>query len=96
MFGDKQLKTVSDCGGVLVYSSDFSVLIPNGAGDGTSRIAVFRRGDDFDSRLMVFSGFLLDGQFSVSGYDCSKDPAFDLSGRFWVYYYDGFVAFAEC
>jgi hypothetical protein len=96
MFGDKQIKTVSDAGGVLVYSSDFSVLVPNGAGDGITRIAVFHRGDNFDSRIMIFSGSLLDGRFSVSGYDCSKEPAAELSGQFWVYYYDGFVAFVEC
>jgi hypothetical protein len=45
---------------------------------------------------MIFSGSLLDGRFSVSGYDCSKEPAAELSGQFWVYYYDGFVAFVEC
>lgn len=46
LFGDRCFKTYSDVGSLLVGNEDFQVLIPNGMGDGTTRVAVFKKDDD--------------------------------------------------
>lgn len=96
MFGDKCFKTDSDAGGVLVGNEEFNLIVPNGYGDGTTRIAVFHRDDKFDASLMkYFVG--LNGKFNIYSHDCSFDLIEEtLEGEFAVYYYDGLVAFVEC
>lgn len=105
LFGDRCFKTASYVGSLLVGNEEFQVLIPNGHGDGTTRVAVFNKADsDFDvaSRVMsdmMDSGPYLYGEFNIYPYDCS-DPTVDepcktLEGRYWTYYYDGLIAFVE-
>ena len=38
LFGDRCFKTASDVGSLLVGNEEFQVLIPNGYGDGTTRV----------------------------------------------------------
>lgn len=94
-FGDKCFKTESDAGGVLVYCDDMEIIIPNGRGDGTTRIAVFENGEEFYSSILMkyFSG--IRGKFSISYYDCRKNPAIELDGDYSAYYFDGLVVFVK-
>lgn len=111
LFGDRCFKTASDVGSLLVGNEEFQVLIPNGYGDGTTRVAVFNKADsDFDVASdydvaygimpdMMDSGPYLHGKFNIYPYDCS-DPTVDepcktLEGRYFTYYYDGLIAFVE-
>lgn len=95
MFGEKCFKTDSDAGSVKVGNGAFSTLINNGAGDGTTRVAVFAKGDAFNADMMAYAGITLDGNFSIYDYDCGGDPIVALDGKYSVYRYDGLVAFAE-
>lgn len=111
LFGDRCFKTASYVGSLLVGNEEFQVRIPNGHGDGTTRVAVFNKADsDFDVNSdydvafrimpdMMDSGPYLYGEFNIYPYDCS-DPTVDepcktLEGRYWTYYYDGLIAFVE-
>lgn len=104
LFGDRCFMTYSDVGSLLVGNEDFQVLIPNGMGDGTTRVAVFRKDDDISVRLIELMmdckhGPTLSGKFNIYSYDCDKpevdEPYKTLEGRYFTYYYDGFVAFVE-
>lgn len=44
LFGDHCFKTASDVGSLLVGNEEFQALIPNGYGDGITRVAIFNKG----------------------------------------------------
>lgn len=99
MFGNRSFKTDSDMGSVKVANDHFSVLIPNYEGDGTTRVAVFHKNEDFNARMMDFFT-ILDGKFYIYNSDCANTEDYgsrveELNGTYWVYAYDGFVAFEE-
>lgn len=94
MFGDRCFKTESDIGGVKVGNDEFSLIVPNGRGDGTTRVAVFDNKKDFNERLMNFFTDIR-GKFSIYDYDCGGTELVTLMGKFGVYYYDGLVAFEK-
>mgnify|MGYP004591176897 CR=1 FL=1 len=107
LFGDLCFKTESDVASVLVGNESFQVLIPNGYGDGTTRIAIFNKDDpnhNVASRIMSdmmdsHRGPYLHGKFNIYPYDCCNptidEPCKTLEGRYFTYYYDGLVAFVE-
>ena len=104
LFGDRCFKTYSDVGGLLVGNEYFQVLIPNGIGDGTTRVAIFRKDDKVSSGLIELMmdrehGPTFNGKFNIYSYDCDNpekdEPCKTLEGRYFTYYYDGFVAFVE-
>ena len=107
LFGNRCFKTASDVGSLLVGNEEFQALIPNGYGDGITRVAVFNKVDsDYDvvSRIMSdmmdsHRGPYLHGKINIYPYDCN-DPTVDepcktLEGRYFTYYYDGLIAFVE-
>lgn len=102
VFGDRQFKTNSDAGSLLVGARpDFSVLIPNGRGDGTTRVAVFDSKEDFLplESLMRYWTRISGRRIWIWDYDCYDPavalPAKQLDGCFNVYYHDGFIAFVR-
>lgn len=104
LFGNRCFKTYSDVGSLLVGNEHFQVLIPNGIGDGTTRVAIFRKDDEVSGGLieLMFDckhGPTLSGKFNIYSYDCDNpaldEPCKTLDGKYFTYYYDGFVAFVE-
>jgi hypothetical protein len=81
----------------MVSSNDglFQTLIPSNGGDGIARVAVFNKTDSFNEYMMDFTGNSVNGEFSISGYDCEFHEVMSLSGKYFVYNYEGFVAFVE-
>lgn len=92
--GDQQFKTDSDAGSVKIGNETFSVLIPNGRGDGITRVAVVEDEPEFNSLDMDFFTSV-SGKFGIYDYDCGDRVSMTLDGRYSVYYYDGFVVFAK-
>jgi hypothetical protein len=92
MFGEKEFKTESDAGSVKIGNSSFSVLISNGCGDGTTRVAIFDDEKEFNSDMMDFQASI-NGCFNIYSYDCGNDVVINLNGRYGIYSYQGFVAF---
>lgn len=96
MFGGRCVKTLSDAGGVKVGNGSFSVCIENGGGgDGTTRVAVFAKGDSFNESMMDYTGVSVSGICSVYDYDCGGEPIVELSGSYMVYALRGLVALVE-
>ena len=94
IFGDRCIKTLSDIGGVKIGNENFSVVIPNGRGDGITRIAVFDKMPDESIDEMHFWSNT-NGEFYIYGYDCGDNAILKLSGKYLIYYYDGLVAFIK-
>lgn len=101
IFGDRQFKTVSDIGGVLIGNPQFSVLIKNGRGDGTTRVAIFESKDDFRpiEDIMRYQISFTGQDIGIYGYDYDDpaqiDPIKKISGSFAAYSYEGLVAFVR-
>lgn len=95
MFGDRCFKTDSDVGSVKIGTKNFKINISNGYGDGVTRVAIFNKGDFFNSSMMNFSGTSLHGEFDIYSYDCGEEVLKSLEGDYSVYYYEGLVAFVE-
>ena len=107
LFGDRCFKTASDVGSLLVGNEEFQALIPNGYGDGITRVAIFNKVDsDYDvvSRIMSdmmdsHRGPYLHGKFNIYPYDCCNPtvdkPCRTIKGNYFTYYYDGLVALVE-
>lgn len=93
-FGDRCFRTFSDAGSVRVGNGSFSILIPNGRGDGETRVAIFDEADEFRSEdLMNFFTKISGTDFGVYAYDCGGQIIERLDGSYNVYTYDGLVAF---
>lgn len=91
MFGDKSQKTISDAGALKIGTNNFSILIPNGHGDGETRYAVLNSEEFYASELMTYFT-MINGKFTVYSYDCGDDILEELDGKFHVYFCDGLIA----
>lgn len=95
-FGDRQFKTMSDAGSVKIGNDSFSILIPNGRGDGTTRVAIFEKAEFTLENLMMFFASFRTSKAFVYNYDCSGgEPIAEISGNFSVFYGNGFVALVK-
>lgn len=93
MLGDECKKTDSDAGGIKVGIKDkFTLIIPNGYGDGVTRYAVLERGE-FNTHCFNYFASISGTDISIFSYDCGDDVKETLSGRFHIYYSSGLVIF---
>ena len=98
ILGDKCCKTISDAGGLKIGSKDktFSILIPNGYGDGITRYGVLDEKDvtmDIGTAMQYFT--IIEGAFSIYDYDCGNTIEEYAEGRYQIYYYDGIIIFVK-
>lgn len=88
----KVLETVSDAGSVRVGNEAFDFLIPNGYGDGVTKVIIMNV-DKTNIPMRFFTK--IDGYFNI--YTCdtyeSEDVCFKLNGQYMVYSEDGTVIF---
>lgn len=94
LIGDRQFKTVSDAGSVRIQNGGFHVLIPNGHGDGYSRVAVIENRDEWNEEVLNYWS-MVEGDFAICSGDCTDLVAKYMSGRYHVYYGDSFVVFVR-
>lgn len=101
MFGERTFKTSSDVGGVMVGNKDFEINIPNGYGDGITRVAVFSKKDseNFNDNMMDYYTSIR-GEFYIYDNDCADRADVHaqrkkLNGKYIIYRYNGLVAFVE-
>ena len=96
----KSNKRFVTIGGLRVGNAEFSINIPNGYGDGDTRVAFFddyipKKGLEYNNfgvnELRYFT--CLKGTFNIYDDDCSKGYLATFSGRFGIYYRDGYIFF---
>lgn len=95
MFGDDVIKTSSDAGSVKVGVVNMSVLVPNGYGDGITRVGVFDNAREFNDDMMTFFTTISGKDIIIYDYDCGDVAATTISGRYNIYYHSGLVAFVK-
>lgn len=95
LFGDRQFKTVSDAGGLKIGNAAFSLIVPNGRGDGVTRVAVFSRDELPHNYLFHMMSYWtrITGDIDIYFSDCGSDVCTTIHGAFDVYIYDGLIAF---
>ena len=91
MLSDKMFKTDSEAGSVKIGNENFSILIPNGMGDGTTRVDILNS-DEFN-RSAFYYFTIISGKFNIYSYDCGEEIEKEMNGKFQVYYKDGIVIF---
>lgn len=94
MFGERSVTVFSDAGGLKIGNGAFSIIIPNGVGDGKTRYAVFNDSAEFNDQMMDFVTSV-SGEISIYNYDCGRDVDCTISGRYGIYRYDGLIAFVR-
>lgn len=98
MLAEKIFKTYSDAGALKIGNKDFSILIPNGYGDGETRVAIIKLEEKKYYDLEAFRFFTsVEGTFDIYDYDCdsSGDIIQTIEGRYGIYVYEGFVVFEQ-
>ena len=95
MFGDNVIKTSSDAGSVKVGVDNMSILVPNGYGDGITRVSIIENAREFNEDMMTFFATISGKDIAIYGYDCGDVAATTISGRYAIYYYSGLVAFVK-
>jgi|GEM_PF-956631 len=87
--GEKSFHTISDAGSLKIGNDSFSILIPNGYGDGTMRCAILESGEFNRDAFEFFTS--IEGTLNIYGYDCGDDVVKTITGRFGIYHGNGFV-----
>lgn len=95
MFGDNVIKVSSDAGSVKIGVNNMSILIPNGYGDGITRVGVLDNAREFNDDMMTFFTTISGKDIIIYDYDCGDVAAATISGRYNIYYYSGLVAFVK-
>lgn len=89
-------KTISDAGSVKVKIGNTSILIPNGHGDGITRVVDFSDINNFNDHMFTRGSLVtLEGKFSICDYDCGSDEIVELDGKYSVWVYEGIVFFVK-
>lgn len=82
--------TTSDAGGLKIGNASFSVIVPNGYGDGVMRYTVVEKGC-FNSSMLEFWTDISGDSIHIYDHDCGLNIIETMSGRYGVYYGYGFV-----
>jgi len=95
----KTLTTLSDAGSVKIGNDNFSVLIPNGYGDGDTKVIIVSNIDCESFKSFKFFTSIK-GNINIYNYDCDS-PCLEskvietIKGWYGVYYKDGTVLFEK-
>lgn len=88
--GEKAKKTISDVGGLKVGVDGFTIILPNGNGEGVMRYAVVEK-DEINTSAFKFFTTIKGKNINIYGCDCGNEIEETISGWFCVYYSSGFV-----
>ncbi len=87
-------RTASDAGSVKIGNDKFSILIPNGYGDGMTDVCIVYTKDNPFSNVLKFLTSV-EGTIFIYSYDCGDAVETTLIGRFGIYHGNGFVVFEK-
>lgn len=90
--GDNVRKTLSDAGGLKIGNDNFSIIIPNGRGDGITRYSVLSQTENYASNIMRFFTSV-SGKINIFSSDCGDEICETITGRFGIYFYEGIIVF---
>lgn len=73
-----------------------NILLVFFGGDGDTKCAIFSKKDQFNKNMMNLSDIFIEGEMYIVDYDCGNEAIAKLSRKYFVYTYNGYVAFVEC
>lgn len=92
LLGNKCKHVISDAGGIKIGTDDFSLLIPNGKGDGVTRYAVLEASDPFNSDAFhYFTSIKVYKEMKIYSSDCVSSVL--KEGTYSIYFNEGIVVF---
>lgn len=89
--GENIRRTYSDAGSLKLGNSSFSILIPNGYGDGVTQYAVLGEKEWNDNLLKFLTQ--VEGKFNIFSYDCGNEVQETVRGKFNIFSGAGIVVF---
>lgn len=94
-YADNSIITYSDIGSLKIGVENSSILIPNGYGDGETKIAFFNADNPYVEALEYMMMFFttIDGEFNLYEYDCGDKVTTSLKGKYFVFYSNSYIAF---
>lgn len=96
---DQEVEVIADIGSVLVGNDDFQVALRNGIGDGYYPVYILREDDakGFNAGMLELGETISGKNFKISATDTELDwiDGISLSGRYFVYHWDGVVALVK-
>lgn len=95
---DNTYCTMSDIGSLKIGNGDFTMLVPNGYGDGETRVFVFKKGNANFIYYMLNIGdwsCSFKGVINIYHYDCGNNVCATLNGSYTIYSENGNVIFVE-
>lgn len=93
----KEYTTYSDCGGVLIGNDNFNIVIPNGYGDGETKLFILDDNNKIQLYNMAkfFTSFNADDTKVYAEDTSRKREVINLKGRYGAYFNDGIVIFEK-
>lgn len=85
--------TMSDAGSVKVGDDSFSILIPNGRGDGVTIVAISEERTPMTHIMKFLTS--ISGTFNIYKHDCENEVRRTITGRYGIYNRDGVVLFEK-
>lgn len=82
--------TISDIGGLKIGNDSFSIVVPNGYGDGDMYYTILGKGC-FNPDMLDYFTSIRGTEINIYDYDCGDEILETISGRFGIYYGYGFV-----
>lgn len=79
---DDHFTTYSDVASLKVGNEGFTINIPNQYGDGENNVYIF---DNMVELSCVDFLTTIEGTFNIYGYDCGKEVAITLHGKYAIY-----------
>lgn len=92
-----RVRTTSDAGSVKIGNDSFSILVPNGSGDGETTIIITEHQRAFNSDLLQFFTSV-EGTIDIYNYDCGGcggEVIKTIEGRYGIFYGHQFVVFEK-
>ena len=87
------LITESEVGSLKVGNDNFSFNLPNGIGDGKTKVVITREKEINTNMVNFFTK--IEGTFNIYDYDCGNDILTSLNGKYHIFYLNGIVVFGE-
>lgn len=85
------LETISDAGSVKIGNGDFSILIPNGYGDGITNVFISEKEIHVPLKFIT----TVEGVIEVFDYDCRDNVIKTIKGKYAIFSGDGNVVFSR-
>lgn len=93
----KKYYTAADAGSVRIGNDQFTILVPNGYGDGATTVHILERDEELPDEELPEARFFTSfsgKDIKIYAYDCGGDAAVArISGRFGAYVNDKKVYF---